>query len=799
MLMDQIITIPIPTNSVSVSEIKTEIKNQPPRPTFDCFVSMIDSFTQLPTPLSLPLLYSEPEPGPVNYFGTGDHLEGNDHVYDYDHILVDTVNQPFGLGLGLGLEPVFEIEGVQSVYDSNDKPLPPFSGYDQFPINTNTNINTQFDTSSPTPIDRFSHTDTALQQFDTYSPINQFAHTEFPIPPFHSQSFAGSLDQPPFHPAAIDPFPSTFTFDTQLPQPDQLAVSPTGHWTPITPTSQLPSQDLAYLYEPFPPPQVQVPQYIQDHTPTLAPHYPDYDFDLDLEMTNDPFQPRYSWDQMYVPYCAYSNHGLIDRRTVTPISTTDHRPIVSCRPTMKFSLPSALGDSVHNPETFGLKAEIVGGDGDSFPTPSGQRYWNTNPRPVSTWKDNGSTSTLPIPKPFGRNHFDGRERIDSRWSNGGGNGLAKSINQNNLFESRDQHQHHHSFTETRSLINDNGPSHGNDHGQGEVESSIIDYSQRSFQFYDINNNPIARPRSVAPQKIHPRPSYHPPSLDHHHLSSFSQPPPHTYTPSSMSSANHYPPTPITSYNPHPQLQHGNPILPGVHHLFDHHLQVNPNNHTHTASPSTIFPNAKQYSHPTNVRDYTVDPMRGHVASYPQDTRVESSYSLGMNRQEIREMRSTSPDRISIDVSSSRTSTGSESSFESEEGEGGDEMEEVLSEYKPGKTNNNNKSKSKSKSKSKGEGKNKSQIQSKGKDHFENGGKGQNQKENVLKGLKRHSEFMMKKMERDAAKVMVPQKVQGRSMAGYEFIWEGGVAYTDDAELKQTKEVCHSFPPLHSIL
>jgi hypothetical protein len=306
MLMDQIIPIPIPTNSVSEIKTETEIKNQTPRPTFDSSVSMIDSFTQLPTPLPLPLRCSEPEPDPVNYFGICDHLEGNDHVYDYDHILVDTVDQPFGLGLGLGLglEPVFGIEGDQSLYDNNDKTLLSFSGYDQFPINTNTNINPHFDTSSP--INQFSHTDTALQQFDTYSPINQFAHTEFPIPPFHSQLFPTSLDQPPIHPAAIDPFPSTFTFDTQPSQPDQLAVSPTGHWTPITPTCQLPSQDLAYLYEPFPPPQIQVPQYIQDHTPTLAPHYPNYDFELE-EMTNDPFQPKYSWDQMYVPRRTYSN------------------------------------------------------------------------------------------------------------------------------------------------------------------------------------------------------------------------------------------------------------------------------------------------------------------------------------------------------------------------------------------------------------------------------------------------------------------------------------------------------------
>jgi hypothetical protein len=281
--MNQIILIPINSNSVS----GTEIKNQPPRPipTFDSFVSMIDSFIHLPTPLP----YSEPEAelGPVTYFGNCDHLEGNDHVSD-------TVDQSFGLGLGLGLG----FEGDRALYDYNDNALLPFSGYNYIPINTNpithfdTNTNTQFDTSSP--IYSFSHTDTPLHQFSTYSPINQFAHTEYTLPP--PPPFSTSFDQHPLLPEVIDPFP--FPLDTQPPQPEHLAVSPTGHWTPITPTSQLPSQDLAYLYEPFPPPQaVQIP-YIQDHTPTLAPHYPDYE--LDLEMTNDPFQPHYSWDQMYV-------------------------------------------------------------------------------------------------------------------------------------------------------------------------------------------------------------------------------------------------------------------------------------------------------------------------------------------------------------------------------------------------------------------------------------------------------------------------------------------------------------------
>jgi hypothetical protein len=282
--MDQIITIPINSNSVSETEI--EIKNQTtsrPVPTFDSFVSMIDSFNQLPTPL--PYIELEAEPGPVTYFGTFNNFEGN----DYDHVS-DTIDQSFGLGLGLETLLGAQFEGDHDLYDHNDKALLPFSGYDQIPTNTNTN--SQFNTSSP--IDQFSSTDTPLHQFNTYSPSNQFAHTEYTLPP---PSFPTTFDQSTFL-TEVDP--AGFTFDTHPPQPEHLAVSPTGHWTPITPTSQLPTQDLVYLYDPFPPPQAVQAPYIQDHTPTLAPHYPDYELDLDLEMTNDPFQPHYSWDQMYV-------------------------------------------------------------------------------------------------------------------------------------------------------------------------------------------------------------------------------------------------------------------------------------------------------------------------------------------------------------------------------------------------------------------------------------------------------------------------------------------------------------------
>jgi hypothetical protein len=435
---------------------------------------------------------------------------------------------------------------------------------------------------------------------------------------------------------------------------------------------------------------------------------------------------------------------------------------------MKFSLPSALGDSVHDLETFGLKAEHIGGvdDGVRFPTP-GQRWSTHLPTPLITnWKEDGPNSNVPTPRSFWRGHVEGRERLNLKVDIGGGNGLAKPSIQNNLFESRDQHQQ--SFAESRPLVHNNAQGAGNGQGGRQIDIPLFGFSRGGY---------LAR--SLAPRKIHPKPIHtHPPSLNHHHLSSFSQPPPHTYnpTPSSMSSLEYYPPTPVTSY--HPPSQHGNPILPGVHHLFDHHLQLN--SHTHTTSPSTIFPNAKQYHHPIEAHTHQISNVqRRDIRSVPQDTRVET-YNVGMNGQETREMGSTSPDHISIDQETSRTDSASEDSFESEEGEGGDDIEEVLSEYKPGKT------------KSKSKGKNKNKIQSKGKDQSGNGIGGKNRENNVIKGLKKHSEIVMKKMDIERERGQrVPQKVQGRSMVGYEFVWEGGVAYTDDAELKQTREVCCS--------
>jgi len=447
---------------------------------------------------------------------------------------------------------------------------------------------------------------------------------------------------------------------------------------------------------------------------------------------------------------------------------------------MRFSLPSALGDSVHDPETFGLKA---GGVADIlFPTPPGQRYWNTHlPSPAvpgSSWKDDRSSSILPIPQSYRK------DQLDQVWSNGGGDGFAKSSIHSSVIVDRELSQ----CFESRPLVHS-----GQDRREYGDELSINGLSRRPQPVLDII--PIIRPdsRSLVPQKIHPRPIHtHPPSLaPHHFLSIVSQPPPHTYnpTPSLNSTTDYYPPTPITS---HPQ--HHNPILPGVHHLFDHHHQLN--SHAHSASLSTIFPNAKQYHQPTDVhnRQVPLDQFANQTHPLTQLTRLEPRHQMVTSRLNTREIAgSDSPDYISIDDDDevSRTSSESEQSFESEEGEGGD-TKEVLSEYKPGKSKTTSKSKNKSKIKKMDKDANKSG--SKGKDQSRSSDK--RQEVDVLKGLKQHSETVMKEMEnRRRNEHKVPLKPAGKSMAGYEFVWEGGIAYTDDAELKQTREVSRPSPPI----
>jgi len=233
--------------------------------------------------LSLPLTYHEldPEPGPVTI---SDPLEGNgsfEFESDYDHHHGSHLIDQSSIGSELGPGIAFGIEGDQSLYESNididNKEIPTFSTateYDQLPINT--------------PFHHFR---------PAYSPVQQFTHAEYILP--LAPHFNTTVDQ--INPTSylIDPSTNTtITNTSDNPSPgiqiDQLVTSPSGHWTPVTPTSQLPSQELGYLYEPFPLPQprtlpqlVQIPEHLQDYTPTLAPHYPDLDLDLDLDFEFD--------------------------------------------------------------------------------------------------------------------------------------------------------------------------------------------------------------------------------------------------------------------------------------------------------------------------------------------------------------------------------------------------------------------------------------------------------------------------------------------------------------------------------
>lgn len=322
MLMDQIIPIPIPIHSVSdsVSETESEYTNPPSftlyRPTFES-IYMIDSQISLPipTPLHLPLhlTYSEPEPDSVTILGDHhqQHLQHqqydqslavvSDHDHEYNHFpeLIDTSIQTdhsldtssYGLGLGLGLGigigfgedyslcPTAEYEfGIEE-----EKGLLPLitthsTGLDYIPDNTA--IEAQAFNLSYTAIDQFGSTTTQLSQ------------AEYPVPP---ETYLEPIPSTGFH-QAHDTTPTGV-------QIDPLVFSPTGFWSPVTSTRQLPSQELQYQYRPYVPGQAlaqnqsQVPLYYQDHTPTLAPHYPDYDLDLDLEpqadieMTREPSFP----------------------------------------------------------------------------------------------------------------------------------------------------------------------------------------------------------------------------------------------------------------------------------------------------------------------------------------------------------------------------------------------------------------------------------------------------------------------------------------------------------------------------
>jgi hypothetical protein len=122
------------------------------------------------------------------------------------------------------------------------------------------------------------------------------------------------------------------------------------------------------------------------------------------------------------------------------------------------------------------------------------------------------------------------------------------------------------------------------------------------------------------------------------------------------------------------------------------------------------------------------------------------------------------------------------SLESEEGvvEEEDE-EEVLSEYKPnrGRCHSNGKAKGKAKGNIKGKGNAKSKGKGKAK------GKGR---------IPPPTRLMPATIP--CSPSLVPGN-EGRILGGYHIIYEDGIGWTDDAELKQTAEVCYIFSYLFS--
>ena len=311
---------------------------------------MIDSQLPTPTPTPLNLSYSEPEPDPdpgsciiLDHSSHHDYHQHHHHLSlfdqglsdfdidtqgncDHDHIDssipigledqgIDRSSSGFGQGVGLGLglgigvgagiEDYSQFPSVEyefGIRNEEEDLTPLLAGtslvYDHIPIETDIN-GIPFDTSLPI----------ALPQ-NPYSPISQFPQAEYtlfpPIPdPCHDIQF--DLESAP---AEIEGeyahghvHAHTQENRSSAIQLDQLIASPTGLWSPVTSVSLLPSHELDYLYGHQLESQSQsqsqsqlrgppITPYYQDHTPTLAPHCPDYDLDFDLaefnsDMTRD--------------------------------------------------------------------------------------------------------------------------------------------------------------------------------------------------------------------------------------------------------------------------------------------------------------------------------------------------------------------------------------------------------------------------------------------------------------------------------------------------------------------------------
>jgi len=316
---------------------------------------MIDSQlpTLTPTPTPLNLFYSEPEPEPdpgsLTIWDHSSHHDYHQHHHlspsnqgfsdfnidtqgncDHDHIDssipigledqgIDRSSSGFcqgvglglglGIGVGAGIEDYSQFPSVEyqfGIRDEEEEDFIPLLAdttvfYDNIPINTNISS----DISLP-----------VYQPSNLYSPITQFAQAEYTL-------FAPNPDPEPCLSVQFDNDPAPTEIEREHDhvqahahtqenrssaiQLDQLIASPTGLWSPVTSVSLLPSHELDYLYGHQLESQFQsqsqsqlrgppITPYYQDHTPTLAPHCPDYDLDLDLaefysDMTKDRSLP----------------------------------------------------------------------------------------------------------------------------------------------------------------------------------------------------------------------------------------------------------------------------------------------------------------------------------------------------------------------------------------------------------------------------------------------------------------------------------------------------------------------------
>jgi len=282
---------------------------------------MIDS---LPTPF----FYSEPlvtlgvevenDPNHIGY-ETGSGLL-NEQVYSYPYPYpedsqVDQVDQSGNQGQGL--EEGYLVDQYRFLGGDFD---PPLTAYDHHQHQHQSHQDRdQIQNQTP-------EIDTLLHQFDSYTPA-QFPQTEYPLSNAHTFDFNTPTPTNPYpelQAQSFIPGPSLSSdLDIDLDsdtksqtqaqaqiqaqalnvlQIDQVEISPTGLWTPITASFSLPvllhSQDSDFVYD-YRPESLSL-QYIpqgpqnlgyQDLTPTLAPHYPQSDsgleVDLDHEMTRD--------------------------------------------------------------------------------------------------------------------------------------------------------------------------------------------------------------------------------------------------------------------------------------------------------------------------------------------------------------------------------------------------------------------------------------------------------------------------------------------------------------------------------